>query len=288
MAELAPPNFAQRLKRYFEDVGKQGSEAGKAFLFLEFVRDIFKQIDMDYLERLYPQIEKHIKLQSKTLVVRGRPDAFLGNLIIEFKQLLKKSSLSEAKTELKKYIAILWTEQGKHKVQYLTVATDGINFVAFRPRTTVSEAQTVLPDDVYLDEIDRVNLSDVEVGHAFLWLDRYMLYHTLRPATSDEFSKVFGLDMPAYKEAVNLLKESWKKAKETTLYDQWASFLRIVYGSSVESEDLFIKHTYLATVAKLLAYASFSGGALPVSDEQLAEILEGRIFSEKWGVQNFL
>jgi len=71
LSELAPPNFAQRLKRYFEDVDKQGSEAGKAFLFLEFVRDIFKQIDMDYLERLYPQIEKHIKLQSKTLVVRS-------------------------------------------------------------------------------------------------------------------------------------------------------------------------------------------------------------------------
>jgi len=29
-SELAPPNFSQRLKQYFEDVNKQGSEAGKA------------------------------------------------------------------------------------------------------------------------------------------------------------------------------------------------------------------------------------------------------------------
>lgn len=255
---------------------------------MEFARDVFKQIDTDYLEKLYPQIEKHIRLQAKALVVRGRPDAVLGNLLIEFKKKLEKASLDEAKTELEKYVAILWSEQSKSRVSYIVIATDGTRFVVFRPRTVVPEGETVLPEDVLLDEIDKVDLSTVRVGHAFLWLDRYMLSHTLRPATSEEFSKEFGLNMPAYNEALNLLKESWKKEKETTLYDQWASFLRIVYGSSVDSEELFIKHTYLATLAKLLAYASFSGGALPVSDEQLSEILEGRIFSEKWGVQNFL
>ncbi len=107
MAELAPPNFALRLKRYFDEIGKAGSEAGKTFLFLEFVRDIFKQIDVDYLEKLYPELEKYIKLHSKTLVVRGRPDALLGNLIIEFKMKLEKASLDEAEAELRKYVAIL-------------------------------------------------------------------------------------------------------------------------------------------------------------------------------------
>jgi len=287
LTELAPPNFAERLKQYFSNVERAGSEAGKAFLFLELVRDIFKQIDMDYLEKLYPELEKYIKLHSKTLIVRGRPDAFLGNLIIEFKQKLDKVALVEAESELKKYIAILWSKQGKQRVPYITVATDGVNFVVHRPRTAMVE-EGVLPEEVALDEIDRVDISRVKVGYAFVWLDRYMLYRALRPATAEDFSREFGLNMPAYKEAVNMLKEAWKNAQGTTLYDQWASFLRIVYGSSVESEDLFIKHTYLATVAKLLAYASFSGGALPVSDEQLEEILEGRIFSEKWGVHNFL
>ena len=59
------------------------------------------------------------------------------------------------------------------------------------------------------------------------------------------------------------------------------------YGSSVDSEDLFIRHTYLATLAKLLAYSSFSGGALPISGEQITEILEGRVF-EKRNIHNFL
>jgi hypothetical protein len=83
-----PPNFAERLGRHLRDIDKAGSEAGRAFLFLEFIRYTFKQADIRYLEELYPYLERYIKLKSRTLVVRGRPDAFLGNLIIEFKEKL--------------------------------------------------------------------------------------------------------------------------------------------------------------------------------------------------------
>lgn len=286
--ELAPPGFAERLKRYLQDIARAGSEAGRAFLFLEFTRDIFKQADIQYLEKLYPDLEKYIKLKSRTVAVRGRPDAFLGNLIIEFKEKLVSPSLDEARSELKRYVAILWSKQAKSRTPYLAIATDGERFDVYRPRTTVAEGETVAPDAVILDGIDALDLRRTKPGDAFVWFDRYVLYKTLRPATAEDFSKEFGLDKPAFRDAAGLLRGEWKQVKETTLYDQWAAFLRVVYGQSVESEELFIRHAYLATLAKLLAYSSFSGGALPVLDEQITEILEGRIFSEKWGVNNFL
>jgi len=283
--ELAPPHFAERLKKYLQDVSQAGSEAGKAFLFLEFIRDVFKQVDAQYLEKLYPDLEKHLSGKAKTLVVKGRVDAFLGNLIIEFKKLLDENSLETASSELQRYVSILWTQQKKGRVAYIAIATDGTNFVAYRPR---AEAQDEFsPEDIQLDQIDKMNLTKIKVGDAFVWLDRYMLVQALRRATSEAFSEEFGLSKPAFREAEGLLKETWKENKEAVLYDQWAGFLRIVYGSSVDSEELFIKHTYLATLAKLLAYSSFSGGALPVSSEQIADILEGRIF-ETWNVHNFL
>jgi hypothetical protein len=285
LAELAPPHFAERLKRYLQDVGRAGSEAGKAFLFLEFVRDVFKQVDMQYLEKLYPDLEKHLSGKAKTLVVKGRVDAFLGNLIVEFKKDLDKKSLEDACSELQRYVSILWTQQKKDRVSYIAIATDGTSFVAYRPRAAIEDELS--PEDVQLDQIDKMNLTKTRPGDAFVWLDRYMLVQTLRPATSEAFSNEFGLNKPAFREAEGLLKQAWKEDKEAVLYEQWANFLRIVYGSSVDSEDLFIKHTYLATLAKLLVYSSFSGGALPVSSEQIAEILEGRIF-ETWNVHNFL
>jgi hypothetical protein len=282
----APPNFDKQLQHYLGDVEKANSEASKAYLFLEFSRNIFKQINVDYLENLFPILEKYMAVKAKTLVVKGRIDAFLGNLIIEFKKILEKKSLEEAESELRRYISMLWTQQKKGRVPYIAIATDGVHFVSYRPRTTV-EAGEVVPDDVQLDQIDMIDLTKTKPGVAFVWLDRYMLTEVLRPATADDFSNQFGLNKPAFREADVLLQQAWKDNKETILYDQWAGFLRIVYGSSVDSEELFIKHSYLATLAKLLAYSAFSGGALPVSSEQIAEILEGRIF-EKWNVHNFL
>ena len=282
----APPNFQKSLEKYLEDVQRANSEASKAYLFLEFSRGVFKQANTDYLEKLFPVLEKHLTAKEKTLMVKGRIDAFLGNLIIEFKKILDRRSLDEAESELRRYISILWTQQREHRVSYVVIATDGIKFVSYRPRTVVEEEDVTL-DDVFLDQIDRIDLTKTKPGPAFVWLDRYMLTETLRPATAEAFSNEFGLNKPVFNDTEAFLKEAWKSNKESVLYEQWAGFLRIVYGSSVDSEDLFIRHTYLATLAKLLAYSSFSGGALPVSPEQIVEILEGRVF-EKWNVHNFL
>lgn len=288
MPDEAPPRFEDSFKNYLDNIEKQPSEAGKAFIFLEFARRQFTKVEnLDYASELFPILEKTIKLKRSTIAIKGRPDALLGNLIIEFKIELTDNKLEEAKAELKKYIAILWSHEGKNRTLYITMVTDGINFIVYRPRTSVPNGE-VLPDNVYLDEIDKLDVTKEDVGNVFLWLDRYLLSREMIKLKSDEFAQQFGYDKPVYKETIPLIIESWEKVKESAIYDQWASSLRIVYGAKIDSVELFIKHTYLATVAKLLAYASFSGGALPVSDPQLNEILDGRIFSEKWGIKNFI
>lgn len=281
----SPPGFEKALEKYCENVRRANTEAGKAFQFLVFTRDVFKEIKADYLEKSFPELEKHLTTKAKTLVFKGRIDAFLGNLIIEFKKSLDKKSLEEAESELRRYVSILWTQQGEHRTSYITITTDGISCIAYRPRTS-AEAE-VVPDDVALDQIDKINLCESDPGQVFIWLDRNMLSPELLPATTEAFTGEFGLNKPAFNDSEAFLRVAWKNNREDVLYDQWASFLRVVYGSNVDSEDLFIRHTYLATLAKLLAYSSFSGGALPISPDQIAEILEGRVF-EKWNIHNFL
>ena len=281
-----PPHFDEQLQRYQMEINRANSEASKAFLFLEFSRNLFGAINVDYLEKLVPVLEKHLSTKSSILIVKGRADASLGNLIIEFKKNLDDKSLKEAESELRRYVSILWQNEKKYRVSYIAIVTDGINFISYRPRTSADEEE-ISPDSVHLDEIDKLNILKAAPGSVFIWLDRYILTETLKPATTEAFSSEFGLNKPAFLEASPLLKQAWTDCKENVLYDQWANFLRVVYGSRVDSEDLFIRHTYLATLAKLLAYSTFSGGALPVSSEQIAEILEGRIF-EKWNVHNFL
>lgn len=284
-------DFEERFTEYLSNVSKATSEPSKTYLFLNFVSNVFRGVNASYAEELIPELEKYIKVKHGTIVVAGRVDVFLGNLIIEFESDLS-SKLQESEDQLRKYVAILWSEK-THRVEWLALASDGVNFRVYRPRTHVLLGKKVTSDDVVLEEIDKCNLEVMYQKQGaewvYVWLDRYLLYRTLIPPTTEEFVKDFGLVSSSFKISNSLLKDAWDKIKGTgieTIYDEWAKYLEIVYGNKVESEDLYIRHTYLATLAKLMAFMFYSGSALP-SLEEVEKIISGDIFRE-WGIYGFL
>jgi hypothetical protein len=114
------------------------------------------------------------------------------------------------------------------------------------------------------------------------WLKRYIVLGAseLAHVDPDEFAKKFGVGVSVYEKVMQLLSKGWGKVKSafSTLYEQWDTHLRIVYGTQVASEDLYLKHTYLATLAKLVVFSSYSGGSLPLSRREVVEILNGEVF----------
>ena len=102
--------FRERLAKYIQDIVKQNGEANKSFAFLMFLRDIFEEnIQANYPHALYPELEKYIK-SNKTVLIRGRIDALLGNLIIEFESNLNKYRATW-ELQLKRYTTILWNNE---------------------------------------------------------------------------------------------------------------------------------------------------------------------------------
>lgn len=274
--------FETKFETYLDNVSKATTEPSKTYLFLKFVSDIFGGINVDYAEKLLPELEKYIRVKNGTVVVKGRVDVFLGNLVIEFESDLTRT-LQEAEDQLRRYVAILWSGK-KQRVEWLALASDGINFRVYRPRTPIALGEDVTPEDVFLEEIDKCNLKVMYEKQGaewvYVWLDRYLLYRTLIPPTTEEFVQDFGLLSKSYKISDSILKSAWKEVEGTgveTLYDEWAKYLEIVYGTKVQSEDLFIRHTYLATLAKLMAFMFYSGLALPSSDE-VETVVSGEVF----------
>ena len=278
--------FAEIFERYLRDIGRASTEAAKAFLFLEFARNAFREVDWDLLERLYPELERRIT-RRRGVGLRGRPDALLGNLIIEFEIDLDRKR-SEAQEQLSRYLSILWTNQGKRRVSYLALASDGRNFDVYQPNTDRKPGELVKPEDIKLDPLETsVDLAGLGAEKTYVWLDRYLLYRTKLPPRGDVFSQRFGLESPAYRESISMLREGWEKAKPIagTGYDEWRRYLRYVYGSEVASEELFLKHTYLANLAKLMVFLYYTEEA--PSRKELMETLRGRTF-ERWGIINFM
>jgi len=68
---------------------------------------------------------------------------------------------------------------------------------------------------------------------------------------------------------------------------QWKQYLALVYGEETGDTELFLKHTYLALVARLLTSLRLGIGALP-SPKDLAGIIQGDYFHDRTALANFV
>lgn len=289
-----PSNFAAKLKGYIERVEAADKEATRADRFRDFIREVFPSTDVGALNGFYPELEHYMKMARPGYVVKGRADSLFGNLIIEFEPELDKAHIDESSEQLRRYTAIIWGmfgERGQRHQRLTCIATDGILFYVYKPRRLTTNLVEVRPEDVALDELDFADIKKSDPEQVFAWLHRYVILAAteLRPVDPDEFARVFGVGSSTFQDSFKSLRAAWNQARpdSAVLYEQWASHLRIVYGSKVDSESLYLKHTYLASLAKLLVYVSYSGGALPGSEEELLRILDGTVFRQ-WRIVNFI
>ncbi len=139
-----------------------------------------------------------------------------------------------------------------------------------------------------LEEADWTRLKPYEV---FYWLDRYFLRKEILHPTSETIVHDFGVKSHAFQTTTNALLALWQEIKARSsfavIYDSWEKYLRIVYGSEVAGDELFARHTYLATLAKLMSWARISESKSLPDDAQISEMLEGRLFKAQ-GIENFI
>jgi len=112
-----------------------------------------------------------------------------------------------------------------------------------------------------------------------------------REPLAENFLEDFGPSSMAFREASSLWMEAvatvGKQGDCRVNYENWRRSLRVAYGTSVGDEMLFVRHTYLATLVKLIAYLRISGAQTAPDEAQTQEIVQGAFF-EKQEIINFL
>jgi len=110
-----------------------------------------------------------------------------------------------------------------------------------------------------------------------------------RQPLTENFLQDFGPSSLAFRSASSLWLEAiaalGKHCDYRVIYGNWRNSLRIAYGTSVGDEQLFIRHTYLATLAKLLAYLLITGVETVPGEAQTQAIIQGTFF-EKQQIMN--
>lgn len=286
---ISDNDFSTRLTKYIETMNTITNESGRSHRFSMFLQEVLA-VEFEFISRYTRGIENALKLSEDGQLLRGRADSLFGNIVVEFKRAIP-ASLVDAEEQLRKYIAILWSSEkaGQH-TPYIAIATDGVRFCVYSP--TVFQTQvSYKPENITLTKIDEVDWSRMDCEGIWLWLDRYFLREETMLPQTDTIVRDFGIDSHVFKTVTNLLGARWQELKHISsfdvVYDSWEKYLRIVYGGKVGADALFIRHTYLATFAKLLSWLHISDNTETLSDDEINDVIGGLFFKNQ-GIDNFI
>ena len=251
--------FNNYLRNIEEARAKKLHHDNRRALFMDFISRSFN-VPCEEVE-----LEKNVKGSS----VSGFIDALYKDIVFEFKRDLADER-EKGKEELTKYLKSL-----HQKANYFGVLTDGVVFETYSLKEGV------------LAKIDEIEISKLSPKEVFIWIDSFLFSVKDYPPSSDDIVRRFGSRSPVFVSSINILNQMYDiniddsslKVKFTT----WDRLLSKVYGSSVASKDLFIRHTYLTLLAKLIAYLTLFK-AKPKTKEELNNIVSG----EKFRSQGFM
>jgi hypothetical protein len=272
----------EALERYINSVEDLKSEAARSHRFAQLLQELFGQ-ELGFIEQYAQGIEQVVRVRQKDRLLRGKVDNLFGNLVIEFEADLERKR-TEAEQQLQRYVQLLWAQEPiETKTPYLCIATDGIQFSTYTP--------TLADNRVQLQLLETTDFRALSPEDAYLWLDRILMRREPLTPSSELIVREFGLRSHAYCILSNRLMRAWESLREkpqfVVLYNTWERYLRVVYGTLRVEPELFIRHTYLATLAKLMAWQRLRADESLITPEKLLGLLTGRLFQRE-GVLGYI
>ncbi len=282
--------WVETISQYLHDVEPLHSESARSHRFGMLVNQLIG-LEPGFIESYVSGVEKYLKVKQKDRILKGEADNLFGNIIIEFEANIPKKR-AEAEEQLRRYTAILWSQEPIYsRKPYLCLATDGIRFVTYTPTLAGPIGKDVAPDDVRLRVLEEADWTKLKPYEVYFWLDRYFMRKEVLPPKSEMIVHDFGVRSHAFQTTTNALLTLWQNIKSKSsfevVYDSWEKYLRIVYGIQVAEDELFIRHTYLATLAKLMSWMRITDSKSLPDEAEIVKMLEGRLFKEQ-GIENFI
>jgi hypothetical protein len=283
----------KQIAEYVRDIATLPNESAKSHRFFMLAEELFPGAKLG--ARLTPGLEKRIIIDKRGKKSAGRIDSYFGNVIVEFETLLSSSERTALK-QLRQYTAGVWNEESGLRRSLTCVATDGIVWKAFFPAARTTSAATLTAEHIELTPSHEFVLSEKSLDGFYYWLTALLFRDGRIDPSAEQFKFDFGVLSLPYIDAMHALRQSWgtleSKSELKLAIKTWEKYLTVTYGSlgdrAKEKKELFLKHTYLSSVAKFLVWASLSDGQIKGNTHELAkEILSGRYF-KRHNIENLV
>lgn len=282
------------LSSYLTDIKNLPNEAAKTARFATLLGALFP--DPSISSAFAAGVERRVlRIDTAKGPKRGRIDAYYGNAIIEFENSLRATE-DHAKEQLREYVSGVWQKEWPRPL--LAIATDGIVWRTYRPRWK-GKGKASKAEEIELEHLRELQLSERTLPDFWIWLTSLIYRPERTVPTVKQFKIDFGADSPAFRDSLDALITTWQRVSRDPeprlAFKNWQKYLTVTYGqlpgegeAGSELERLFLKHNYLASVARLLIWASLSKGKSEGTLREVArEVLSGRFF-ERYQLANLV
>lgn len=208
--------------------------------------------------------------------------------------------MTEAERQLREYVAAIWQSEPVLRRNLDAVATDGIRWRIYR--TVLPEGAELIPEKIVLDLRREIILKDDTLDDFYRWLDIFLFRPNQLEPTSAAIREDFGSESHLFRDGLATLRRAWVASRNESearlAIDTWQSYLTVTYGKLSESDrlkkdtetgeeisevdELFLRHTWLVSMSRLMVWAALSSGQTSGSLRQVAQdVFSGRYFESK-------
>ena len=164
----------------------------------------------------------------------------------------------------------------------MAILTDLIKFEALLPFFDEN-------GKVDLKKISMINIENISTEDFIIWMDSHFFSQTGIVPTAKDLNRTFGIESPHYVLIEEELKNFWSQISWKTdimlKYELWSQNMELVYGNKPNLE-IFIVHTYLVTLIKLIVYLKLEKNVILRSIE-ISKIIKGDYFVSA-GINNLI
>lgn len=297
MANSLTENTSHALRSYLSEIKRTSSEIGKRERFSSLLGTLFP--NTREVGIYAKSAETSMRITTPQGIKRGRADTMYGSAVIEFEKSLKQT-LSEAERQLREYVAAIWQSKPVLRRNLDAVATDGLRWRIYR--TVLPEGAKLIPENIVLDLRREIILKDDTLDDFYRWLDIFLFRPNQLEPTSAAIREDFGSESHLFRDGLGTLRVAWVASRTSSeaklAIDTWQSYLTVTYGKLSESDklkrdretgeeisevdELFLRHTWLVSVSRLMIWAALSSGQTSAPLRQVAEdVFSGRYFESK-------
>jgi hypothetical protein len=291
------------LLSFLHDLAELPNEAAKRTRFAVLIGELFP--GSKAVTKFPEGTEKIVRIDTALGRKTGRMDSYYGNAVIEFEKSLKATG-KDAEGQLQEYTAGLWSSEPTPPRPLIAIASDGVTWRVYLPRLTDRSKGKIKPEDIELEPTRELVLTEDTLADFWLWLTSLLFRPGGVAASSEQFRLDFGATSAAFVYGMQALRKAWrlvrKQSEPRVAFEAWQKYLTVTYGQLADSspggsgdapeiselEELFLKHTYLASVARFLVWASLSKGKTEKALRVVADQIHSGEYFQNQNIANLV